>query len=81
MEIRCAVNIVTPEFLQSPQALELSQPMNDLSCKRLPDVPEDCAPYFPHTQTLILPPELYVSGGSGKPGWRDHEEGLFLVTK
>ena len=75
------INIVTPEFLRSPQALELSRSTNDLSCKRLPSVSEDGIPYFTHTQTPILPPELYVAGGSGKPGWHDHESGRFLVIK
>ena len=72
---------MTPEFLRSPQALELSRSTNDLSCKRLPSVSEDGIPYFTHTQTPILPPELYVAGGSGKPGWHDHEKGRFLVIK
>ena len=75
------INIVTPEFLRSPQALELSRSTNDLSCKRLLSVSEDGIPYFTHTQTPILPPELYVAGGSGKPGWHDHEKGRFLVIK
>ena len=30
------INIVTSEFLRSPQTLELSRTTNDLSCKRLP---------------------------------------------
>ena len=75
------INIVTPEFLRSPQALELSRSTNDLSCRRLPSVSEDGIPYFTHTQTPILPPEFYVVGGSGKPGWHDHERGRFLVIK
>ena len=75
------INIVTSEFLRSPQALELSRSTNDLSCKRLPSVSEDGIPYFTHTQTPILPPELYVAGGPGKPGWHDHERGRFLVIK
>ena len=49
------INIVTPEFLRSPQALELSRSTNDLSCRRLPSVSEDGIPYFTHTQTPILP--------------------------
>ena len=72
------INIVTPEFLRSPQALELSRSTNDLSCKRLPSVSEDGVPYFTHTQTPILPPELYVAGGSGKPGWHIMREDAFL---
>ena len=75
------INIVTPEFLRSPQALELSRSTNDLSCRRLPSVSEDGIPYFTHTQTPILPPEFYVVGGSRKPGWHDHERGRFLVIK
>ena len=75
------INIVTPEFLRSPQALELSRTTNDMSCKRLPSVSESGVPYFTHTQTPILPPELYVAGGSGKPGWHDHEQGHFFVVK
>ena len=75
------INIVTSEFLRSPQALELSRTTNDLSCKRLPSISEEGIPYFTHTQTPILPPELYVVGGSGKPGWHEHERGRFLVIK
>ena len=75
------INIVTPEFLRSPQVLELSRTTDDLSCRRLPSVSDDGVPYFSHTQTPILPRELDVAGGSGKPGWHDHERGRFLVTK
>ena len=72
---------MTSEFLRSPQALELSRTTNDLSCKRLPSISEEGIPDFTHARTPILPPELYVVGGSGKPGWHEHERGRFLVIK
>ena len=75
------ISIVTSEFLRSSQAFELSRPTNDLWCKTLPAMSEEGVPYFTHTQTPILPPELNVPGGSGKRGWRDHGSRRFLVIK
>ena len=75
------INIVTNEFIRSPQAIELSRATNDLSCKKLPAVSEGGVPYFTHTATPLRPPELYEMGGSCKPGWREHKGGRFLVVK
>ena len=74
------INIVTNEFIRSLQALELSRTTNDLSWK-LPAMSDGGAPYFARATTPILPPELCAPGGSGKPGWREHEKGRFLVAK